>query len=75
MDDQLEPLSALIRAAGGSPRDVLLAYPGLVVVPVAHLKGTRHLLRQLGVAGAGRGWSVRAGKPGERWRKACSADI
>lgn len=62
VDDQLEPLSALVRTAGGTPRDVLLAYPGLAVVPVAHLKGTCHVLRQLGVAGAG------AGRPG--WRLA-----
>lgn len=51
VDDQLEPLAALVQSAGGSPRDVLLAYPGIAVVPVAHLKGTRHVLRQLGVAG------------------------
>ena len=51
VDDQLEPLAALVQSAGGSPRDVLLAYPGIAVVPVPHLKGTRHVLRQLGVAG------------------------
>ena len=70
VDDQVEPLSALVRAAGGTPREVLLAYPGLAVVPVAHLKGTRHVLRQLGVAGAGAGrlgWCLRATQSPSCW--------
>ena len=53
VDEQLDPLSALIRGAGGSPRDVPLTYPGLVAVPVAHLAGARHVLRQLGCADEG----------------------
>lgn len=52
VDEQLEPLADLIRWAGGSPHDVLLAFPGIAAVPVAHLQGTRHVLRQLGVTGA-----------------------
>ena len=49
VEAQLEPLAGAIRAAGGRPRDVLAAYPGLAAVPVAQLLGTRHVLRQLGV--------------------------
>ena len=52
VDEQLEPLAALIQQAGGSPAAVLLTYPGIAAVPVAHLKGTRHVLRQLDVTGA-----------------------
>lgn len=48
VDDQLEPLAAWIASMGGDPSAVLNAYPGLVAVPVASLKGTRHVLRQLG---------------------------
>lgn len=51
VDDQLEPLAAWIASMGGDPSAVLNAYPGLVAVPVASLKGTRHVLRQLGAPG------------------------
>lgn len=41
----------MVRQAGGSLRELLLACPGLAEVPVASLRGTRHVLRQLGVSG------------------------
>ncbi|KAL4427909.1 hypothetical protein ABPG75_001998 [Micractinium tetrahymenae] len=50
VDDQLEPLSGFVTSMGGDPSAVLQASPGLVVVPVASLKGTRHVLRQLGAS-------------------------
>ena len=52
VDEQLEPLATFIKQAGGSPAAVLLTCPGIAAVPVAHLKGARHVLRQLGVTGA-----------------------
>lgn len=69
VDEQLEPLAGLLRWAGASPADVLRAYPDLAAVPVAHLKGSRHVLRQLGVVGALRcRLGPRVGGSSPRWQ-------
>lgn len=50
VDEQLEPLASFISAAKGSPSGVLHQYPNLAAVPMGAIKGTWHVLRQLGVA-------------------------
>ncbi|GAB4820230.1 hypothetical protein N2152v2_007276 [Parachlorella kessleri] len=50
VDEQLQPVAELVEQLGGRPVEVLRRYPQLGEVPVAHLAGTWHVLRQVGAS-------------------------